>query len=403
MPVKLRVTNTNGEDTEPSEYLFEQDRVTIGRGPRNDLTLPDPERIVSTEHAEIRRSGQSYQLVDRGSKNFTYLRDQRLEPGTPYELADGDEFQIGSFEIEFASIESDSSTPASEETVFAANFSNPFADPAQDLLDALDEIIEAYEQEAPQRRDDALKDAIRRTDADVENHEAVTQLLDLLDLSPSDAPRPRDDSPAETGSPSSSTTRADTETQGAARTERSSSARPGSAITDEVLETLLESLSQIIEIPWQFRHEFIGQTIMHSAQTNFLYDADVETMKEHLLDPSLSQEERQDRLSRIEDAAEALVVHQTAMLDGYKASVTKGAEELLDQLDPDAHQDEAADENVLYEFVPMLASPVVLERLRVEWSELKRGDWSTAEQRVFRPAFIKAYLARMTATDSSSN
>lgn len=413
MPMKLRVTNTEGEDGDPSEYIFEQDRVTIGRGSDNDLTLPDPKRIVSTEHAEVRHSGRTYQLLDRGSKNFTFLRDQRLEAGEPYQLARGDVFEIGNFEIEFVPLETEASTPSADETVFAADFSNPFADPAQDLLEALNEIVDAYEGEASQRREDALKDALRKADADVESHEAVDRVLELLGVSPTSASGTQ---PSSAGDESSSPAPSERTQRGPQETEMQSPSAPepppshsskpsmqaGSAVTDEVMDTLLEALSRIIEIPWQFRHEFIGQTIMQSGETRFLYEGDAATMKEHLLDPSISQDERQKRLSHVEDAAEALAVHQVAMLNGYKASVMKGAEELLDQLNPDAHQAELTEENLVFEYVPLLASPAVLDRLRTEWRDLKRGDWSAAEQRIFRPAFIKAYLARMTAAEPSS-
>ena len=159
MSVKFRVYDDRDEEGTPSEHLFNQDRITIGRGSDNDLTLSDPKRIVSTEHAEVRRSGHTYQLVDRGSKNFTYLHDQRLEAGRPYELTDGDTFRIGDFEIEFVLADTEDSSPAPAETVFAAGFSNPFTDPAQSLVESLENIIEAYEQETPQRRDDALQEA----------------------------------------------------------------------------------------------------------------------------------------------------------------------------------------------------------------------------------------------------
>ena len=395
MPVKLRVVNTEAESEDPSEYLFDQDRVTIGRGSDNDLTLPDPQRIVSTEHAVIQQEGGTYQLVDRGSKNFTYLHDQRLTAGEPYELADGDTFRLGTFEIEFTPTEVDSAASAADETVFAADFSNPFADPAQNLTEALTNLAEAYEEETPQRREDALKDAFRRTDLELENREVVQRLFELLDLQPS----------AGTAASSSSDTAGET-TSDAASTEGTASP-PGPSVhvddtaTDEVLDTLLESLSRIIEIPWQFRHEFIGQTIMQSAETEFLYEGDADTIKNHLLDPSISQDERRKRLDHVEDAAEALAVHQVAMLNGYKASVTEGAEELLERLNPEAHQAEITEDNVVYEYLPMLASPAVVERLQLKWNDLKRGDWSAAEQRIFRPAFIKAYLARMTAVDPS--
>jgi type VI secretion system protein ImpI len=397
MPVKLRVVNTEAETDDSSEYLFDQDRVTIGRGSDNDLTLPDPQRIVSTEHAVIQKEGGTYQLVDRGSKNFTYLHDQRLTAGEPYELAEGDTFRLGNFEIEFTPTEVDTTSPAADETVFARDFSNPFADPAQNLTEALANLVEAYEEEAPQRREDALKDAFRRTDVEVENRELMQRLFDLLDLQPSAGTAPSPSTPSGSSG----------ETTSDAAPAEASSSPPGPSVqvddtaTEEVLDTLLESLSRIIEIPWQFRHEFIGQTIMQSAETEFLYEGDADTIKNHLLDPSISQEERRKRLDHVENAAEALAVHQVAMLNGYKASVTEGAEELLERLNPESHQAEITEENVVYEYLPVLASPAVVERLQLKWNDLKRGDWSAAEQRIFRPAFIKAYLARMTAVDPS--
>lgn len=404
MPVRLKVNNTEREASDPSEYLFEKDRVTIGRGSENDLTLPDPKRIVSSEHAELRREDRSYQLKDRGSKNFTYLHEQRLEAGELYELNDGDVFRIGYFKIEFTSTETDTdpsaAAPSGDETVFAADFSNPFADPAEHLLEALNEITEAYDQEPPQRRDDALEDAFHRADAEVQNREAIEHVLALLELSPADDSPPSESPVSPQDGPPSA------DPQSPPSPESNSPSRPRveaeTDVMDEVLDTLLEAFSRIVEIPWQFRHEFIGQTIMQSAETKFLYEGDAATMKEHLLEPSLSQEERQKRLAHVEDAAESLAVHQVAMLNGYKASVMKGAEELLEQLNPDAHQAEVAEENTVYEYFPLLASPAVLERLRAEWHNLKRSDWSVAEQRTFRPAFIKAYLARMTAADPSS-
>jgi predicted component of type VI protein secretion system len=342
----------------------------------------------------IQRDAGTYQLVDRGSKNFTYLHDQRLTAGEPYELAEGDTFRLGPFEIEFSSLRDDAASPTADETVFAADFSNPFADPAHNLTEALANLIEAYDDEAPQRREDALKDAFRRTDAELDNSEAIRRIFDVLDLDPSEK--------ASSSSPSPDSTE-DTVSDAAPKQDGASPSGPSvhvdDEVTEEVLDALIESLSRIIEIPWQFRHEFIGQTIMQSAETEFLYQGDAETIKSHLLDPSISQDERRKRLDHVEDAAEALAVHQVAMLNGYKASVTEGAEELLERLNPESHQAEVADENVVYEYLPMLASPAVVERLQLAWNDLKRGDWSAAEQRIFRPAFIKAYLARMTAVE----
>jgi type VI secretion system protein ImpI len=231
----------------------------------------------------------------------------------------------------------------------------------------------------------------------VENRELMQRLFDLLDLQPSAGTAPSPSTP----SGSSGETTSDAAPAEASSSPPGPSVQVDDTVTEEVLDTLLESLSRIIEIPWQFRHEFIGQTIMQSAETEFLYEGDADTIKNHLLDPSISQEERRKRLDHVENAAEALAVHQVAMLNGYKASVTEGAEELLERLNPESHQAEITEENVVYEYLPVLASPAVVERLQLKWNDLKRGDWSAAEQRIFRPAFIKAYLARMTAVDPS--
>ena len=165
----------------------------------------------------------------------------------------------------------------------------------------------------------------------------------------------------------------------------------------------MASIARIIRIPWQFRHEFIGQTIMQSSDTMFLYEGDPDALKAHLLDPSIEDEERAKRLELVSDAAESMVAHQVAMLNGYKASVMDGAEELMDRLDPEAIKEDVVGESAVYKYLPVLAAPAVLERLKAKLYEMKAGDWSVAEQRVFRPTFIKAYLARMTAVRPSSD
>lgn len=411
MPVRLQVTNQADTASEPDEYVFEEDHVTIGRGTSNHLTLPDKKRIVSSEHAELRRAGSTYQLVDLGSKNFTYLNGDRLTPREPRAIQSGDTFRIGDFEIEFETLAAPQ--PATERTVFAADFSNPFEAPAAQLVEALEEILEAYEDEAdaPRRRADALQDAFRDASKAMGDHEAaqrVAQLLGLADgaTSPS-APRARATAPSSKEAAPDAEANAPPEDEpdlllSDEPTEPPPAApvAPSEAI-GSVLDAALAAVARLVNIPWQFRHEFIGQTIMQSSETAFLYRGDADSIKQHLLDPSLSSEERTERIDRLREAAEAVAVHQVAMLNGYKASVMQGAQELLEEIDPDTIEADVAAENKLFELFPWLASPVVVERLRATWDELQASDWSVAEQRIFRPAFIKAYLARMTAVRNS--
>lgn len=399
MPITLRVTNQAVDASEPAEYHFEDDRITIGRGSDNRLTLPDAKRVVSTRHAELRRSEGSYELVDLGSKNFTYLDGERLDPDRPYPIESGDTFRIGEFEIEFVAREAPE--PEVARTVFAADFTNPFEAPAAQLLEALEEIADAYEGEAPSRREDALQDAFRHASEELGHHDATRAVARLLGLdagakAPADQATRAPEAPAD--APPS-----DASTPDASRPSRPSTTAPvaPSEAIGAVLDALVEAVARLVGIPWRFRHEFIGQTIMQSADTAFLYEGDPDTIKRHLLDPSLSDAERAERIDRVREAAEAVVIHQVAMLNGYKASVMQGAQELLEAVNPEAIEAEVAEQNKLFELLPWLASPVVVERLQAQWNELQAGDRSVAEQRIFRPAFIKAYLARMTAVRSA--
>jgi pSer/pThr/pTyr-binding forkhead associated (FHA) protein len=65
--------------------------IMIGRGEECDIALPD--RQVSRLHARIEWQGDSYYLVDLGSKNGTHLNGQEVRD-TPASLHDGDEIQI---------------------------------------------------------------------------------------------------------------------------------------------------------------------------------------------------------------------------------------------------------------------------------------------------------------------
>jgi len=47
----------------------------------------------------------------------------------------------------------------------------------------------------------------------------------------------------------------------------------------------------------------------------------------------------------------------------------------------------------------VLAQAKAAETITERCETLRQEDWAVVERRIFRPAFIKAYLARMTAAD----
>jgi pSer/pThr/pTyr-binding forkhead associated (FHA) protein len=81
-------------------YLLDQDLVVAGRNPEAEIFLDDV--TVSRRHAEIRRAGTRYTLVDAGSLNGTYVNTHRVGEQV---LHAGDEVQIGKFHLVFLSAE----------------------------------------------------------------------------------------------------------------------------------------------------------------------------------------------------------------------------------------------------------------------------------------------------------
>ena len=72
-------------------------RAVLGRSKDADIQVPDPN--VSRRHAELRREGSSYWLVDLDSTNGIEVRGKRVKR---LKLEDGSRFTIGSTEVTFA-------------------------------------------------------------------------------------------------------------------------------------------------------------------------------------------------------------------------------------------------------------------------------------------------------------
>jgi pSer/pThr/pTyr-binding forkhead associated (FHA) protein len=85
-----------GDGGKGKTYGLEKDRVTIGRLPECDVVLSDPG--ASRQHAEIRRVGGAFVVVDLGSTNATLVNGS---PIAEHGLADGDQITIGNTVLEF--------------------------------------------------------------------------------------------------------------------------------------------------------------------------------------------------------------------------------------------------------------------------------------------------------------
>lgn len=81
-----------------ARYELRAETIPVGREVSNTIQLHDTE--VSRRHAELRRQGDRYILVDLGSSNGSYVNGERV---TVRELAIGDEIQLGTTLMLFTS------------------------------------------------------------------------------------------------------------------------------------------------------------------------------------------------------------------------------------------------------------------------------------------------------------
>jgi pSer/pThr/pTyr-binding forkhead associated (FHA) protein len=79
-----------------SRFLLDVDTTSAGRHPDSDIFLDDV--TVSRRHAEFRREGGEFVVIDVGSLNGTYVNREPVDQAV---LAGGDEVQIGKFRLVF--------------------------------------------------------------------------------------------------------------------------------------------------------------------------------------------------------------------------------------------------------------------------------------------------------------
>ena len=412
MAIKLVLNNND----ELEEHTFEQERISLGRDKENDLHIPDTSRVVSKRHAEIVCADGIYEISDLGSKNFTYLNSTRLESGRTYELTDGDLIKLGEFELEFVYLEPEPEPDPEEEaetakvarqdfdkTVFETNFVNPFAEDATRLVAALKNICTSFENEAPNRRLDALQDAFDGLNL-LEDHAAQGLVLDILrmngDPEATDPVVHKSSKASENGEEEAVMTLEDDRSVPVEKALAPIPKKTQAELSeqqDKVLSVVLNVLSMMLSIPWEFRHEFVGHTIAQTPESQILFEGNGEKLREYLLDEDLDEEEITQRLALIEEGGDEVILHQLAMLEGYKAVVQQGMHMLLREIDPIVAAENLSQEGGLYKMTPNLARMVASWRLQEKFKELRAEDWSVTERRAYRPSFIRAYLSRMSA------
>jgi len=81
---------------EQLEYVLSRKKIVVGTAPGNDIVIDSAftgHDTVSPRHAELRREGDGFLLVDLNSENGTYVNDARTGENL---LAEGDQIRFGS-------------------------------------------------------------------------------------------------------------------------------------------------------------------------------------------------------------------------------------------------------------------------------------------------------------------
>ena len=379
MSFTLQVTPTAAAEA-PETHVFAREVVVIGRDASVDLRLDDATRIVSNRHAEVRQTAGTLSLVDLGSKNGTVLNGRRLRSGEAAPLREDDAFEVGDFEIRVVRIEAVDEVGARSETRAVHGAEREGAAPADS-----DPVGEADEE--------ALQSA-RREAGDADRLDAPLMAPPVQKGEDSDVVDSRSEGPLssqEAPSPDPETHALDGPSEEISPSE------------DQMLDALVVAVARLTGIPWQFRYEFIGQTIAPTEDVAVFAKGTPEALRRFLIDPRLDPDEQAGRRAALAAAAEAGALHQVAMLDGYKAGIEAGTRHLLEAFDPNAALADVR-QGGFWQRLPLVRDIAALKRLRQTHRNLAQEDEAVAERGRFRPAFIKAYLARMTRrTDKPDN
>lgn len=101
MTLTLRAVSLNDQPlTQPITAHFDAKGGTIGRSDHNTMALPDPERHISRQQAQISSGGSGYVIKNVGSANPIIVRGQPLSQGETTALAHSDQVRIGGYLLE---------------------------------------------------------------------------------------------------------------------------------------------------------------------------------------------------------------------------------------------------------------------------------------------------------------
>ena len=381
MSIKLLVKLVD-DDCAPTEYAFDdQDIITIGRDSSADLTLFDEDMMVSREHARLEMMGGRVYLVDLGSRNFSSIGGERLTPGQQYPINDGDVFHIANYEVQYT-IDSEAPDVDFGVTRFDVGFKNPFHEHVSTFVQAIEAMQKEYDQLPDVRKEVALEEAFSEALTRLEDNPAFQHIL-KNSATPSSSSVALPPAPPPANIPVQG---------GSSRYSKFFSNDP--TRLDKFMDILMDYVSKQVKVPWQFKYEFIGHTFIPTADSQAVYESDAAGLTNYLFDGSCDGDELDRRFELVRDALNEGLVHQMAILDGYRAAVNAGTKMMIEELDPSGVQEGLESNNPIKKHLAFLSQSEAFVVMKEKHAELAAEDISVIERRTYRPAFIKSYLER---------
>lgn len=353
-------------DEPPVTLLFDQQEVTIGRAPSNDVVVSDPK--VSKVHAVVQAAPSGGHVVrDRDSKNATFVDAERVPPRTASALTPGTTVQVGDSTIAYMPLvpvtESAPHAEADTAPEEAANEAPADAALPDDPARLFDVVARGLEQLAAYLPADAVPEAAglkQRLDALSDPAGTALRRLAALQegqMSPSDTEVVPDEAPAE--------------------------------LTWGALPAVLRDVLALPEALWKEMDDErpdAGPALLNNPTT--------EAIRTHLNHASPTSEATLDRLST---ALQHVVAHHEAVLYGYRTSVETGGKALLRHISPRESSPDPGKTGVFTRVFGGGDADTGWERLERRWRKLYHSDWRDVEARLFRPTLLDAYREHMEA------
>ena len=399
MPIKLLIRSRLDSGPGPVERCFDQEAVTIGRSAKNDLSLHDPRRMVSSRHAEIRCRPPHCLVRDVGSKNGTVLNEERLAPGKEYPLRQGDRISIGDFMIDFDVLPSSPPVPADVEPARSRGVDDEIR--VSDTVYRLKRRYAELSQEEPARRQRALvhvmQEALLGLDA-----QAAERVLRGVEARFHIAGQPQPaalKAPSFDAAPSLPGGASGTVHDACFALVRTYCKDLSPPLSDDFMKQLVERLDRILAVTIKG----LAQAVEGRRQLTREFEMDVtkilawtpnriklaeseQAIGAYLMDPRQSATE--SAVKDLEAVFEDLALHQMGLVAGLRACL-RG---ILAELDPDAIEKTVKEERGKLSGLPWALGSEAWSRFRDKHRELSEEE-VTLFERILAPHFASGYLS----------